>query len=132
MADERVGLEKGKGKNDLPGWPHDRVGGAEAAPIRAETTLRANATLALGAAEPEVGACGERRVEVAHQVWAERGHHEPLAQFVLEGGQCFTAAFRPAAAVRYKAPGHELTGLAVGVVRWRRRHEGMHEGREEN
>ena len=23
MADERVGLEKGKGKNDLPGWPHE-------------------------------------------------------------------------------------------------------------
>ena len=51
---------------------------------------------------------------------------------LLEGWKCFTAAFRPAAAVRYKAPGHELTGLAVGVVRWRRRHEGMHEGREEN
>ena len=74
MADERIGLE---GRDD-PSWMAARVGGAEAAPIRSETTLCANATLALGAAEPEVGACGERRVEVTHQVRAERSRHEPF------------------------------------------------------
>ena len=74
MTDERSGLE---GRDDSPRMAA-RVGGAEAASIRAETTLCANATLALGAAEPEVGACGERRVEMTYQVRAERGRHEPF------------------------------------------------------
>ena len=96
MADERIGLE---GRDD-PSWMAARVGGAEAAPIRSETTLCANATLALGAAEPEVGACGERRVEVTHQVRAERSRHEPFTQFVLEGWKRLATALGPTAAVR--------------------------------
>ena len=68
MANECVGLE-GRDLSRMAA----RVGGAEAAPIRAEGALGADAALALGAAEPEVGACGERRIEVIHQVRAERG-----------------------------------------------------------
>ena len=106
-----------------------RVGGAEAAPIRAEGALGADAALALGAAEPEVGACGERRVEVIDQVRAERGRHKPITQLVLEGRKRLATILRPTATVRYEATGHELAGLAVGVVRRWRRHEG--EGRVE-
>ena len=95
-ANERIGLE---GRDD-PSWMAARVGGAEAAPIRSETTLCANATLALGAAEPEVGACCERRVEVTHQVRAERCRHEPFTQFVLEGWKRLATALGPTAAVR--------------------------------
>ena len=76
-----------------------RVGGAEAAPIRAEGALGADAALALGAAEPEVGACGERRVKVIHQVRAERGRHKPITQLVLEGRKRLAAILRPTATV---------------------------------
>ena len=124
MANERVGLE-GRDLSRMAA----RVGGAEAAPIRAEGALGADAALALGAAEPEVGACGERRIEVIHQVRAERGRHKPLTQLVLQGRKRLATILRPTATVRYEATGHELTGLAVGVVRWWRRHEG--EGRVE-
>lgn len=63
VADERVGVE---GCDWTHGGVAARVGGAEAATFRAEAAARANAAFARGAAEPEVGARGERGVEVAH------------------------------------------------------------------